>query len=355
MICINICALFARSFVLVKGARVPKPRNLKRPFPIKYPKSELLLMQINKVVASTRLYWKGCGPETGAIFLRQSRRGESRMKKEVKNVAVIGAGRMGHGIAETFIRTGKEVFLCDLSTPLLKEAVELVEQELTELSEWGAMPRGEIKPTMDRLHCTTLLEEAASNADVVIEAVPENLEIKKGVFHKLDAICPERTVLASNSSFFGPSEYASATNRPDRVLGAHYFYPPHLIPLVEVVRSESTSDASVEIACDLLKSSEKTPLVVKKEVRGFIANRLQYALQREAFYLVEQGICFRGGHRCRDKSKLRTAHALCGNRRESGNVRIRELRAPRSDLGTHISASLFDDKAVVSLLREAET
>ena len=94
---------------------------------------------------------------------------------------------------------------------------------------------------MDSLHCTTLLEEAASNADVVIEAVPENLEIKKGVFHKLDAICPERTVLASNSSFFGPSEYASATNRPDRVLGCPNCIPIPLtlIPLVEVVRSQT--------------------------------------------------------------------------------------------------------------------
>ncbi len=211
------------------------------------------------------------------------------MKKEIRNIALVGAGRMGHGIAETFIQTGKEVSVFDLSERVLQQAVESITYNLHELSEWGALPPGDIQLAIDRLHLTTRLEDVASNADVVIEAVPEDLELKRQVFNRLDGICPERTILASNSSTFGPSEYARATNRPDRVVGAHYFYPPHLIPLVEIVRSPSTSDSTVETIYDLLKSSGKTPIVVQKEVPGFIANRLQYALQREAFYLVEQG------------------------------------------------------------------
>ena len=197
---------------------------------------------------------------------------------------------MGHGIAETFAQTGKEVFLFDLSEPILKQAVESIDYNLRELSEWGVLLPTDIPPIIDRLHLTTCLEEAASDADVIIEAVPEDLELKKRVFNRLDGICPEQTIFASNASSFGPSEYAGATSRPDRVVGTHYFYPPHLMPLVEIVRSASTSAATVETMGDLLKSSQKTPVIVQKEVPGFIGNRLQSALQREAFYIVEQGI-----------------------------------------------------------------
>ena len=212
------------------------------------------------------------------------------MKKEIKNIALIGAGHMGHGIAETFAQAGKEVFLFDLSEPLLRQAVERIDYNLRELSDWGLLLPDDIQPVINRLHLTTRLEDAASDAEVTIEAVPEDLELKRQIFRRLDGICPERSILASNTSSFKPSEYAKATNRPDRVVGTHYFYPPHIMPLVEIVRGPSTSDATVETMYDLLKSSGKTPVIVQKEVPGFIGNRLQCALQREAFYIVEQGI-----------------------------------------------------------------
>ena len=212
------------------------------------------------------------------------------MKREIKNVAVVGAGRMGHGIAGGFVLGGKEVFLCDVSEGVLRQAVSMIGDELRELSEWGAVPPGDIQPILDRLHPLTRLEHAVSEADMVVEAVNENLELKKQVFNKLDAICPERTILASNTSTFRPSEYAQATNRPDKVVGTHYFFPSLLVPLVEIVRSPFSSDETVETAYECLKSSGKTPVVIQKEIVGFVGNRLQWALQREAFYLVEQGI-----------------------------------------------------------------
>lgn len=212
------------------------------------------------------------------------------MKKEIENIAVVGVGRMGHGIAGGFVLGGKEVFLCDVSKEALQQAVGMIEQELCELSEWGAVPPEDIQPMLDRLHPTTRLEDAASDADIVVEAVNENLELKKQVFNKLDAVCPERTILASNTSTYRPSEYAQATNRPDRVVGTHYFFPSHLVPLVEIVRSPLSSAETVETTYDCLKSSGKMPVVIQREIVGFVGNRLQWALQREAFYLVEQGV-----------------------------------------------------------------
>ena len=151
------------------------------------------------------------------------------------------------------------------------------------------MERGDINPVLALIKTSTVLEDAASHADLVVEAVFEDLELKRSIFGRLDSICHERVTLASNSSGFGPSEYASATKRPERFAGAHYLYPPHLLPLVKIVRGERTSDETVAVVYSLLKATGKNPVVVQHETPGFIVNRLQTALQREALYLVEQG------------------------------------------------------------------
>jgi 3-hydroxybutyryl-CoA dehydrogenase len=209
---------------------------------------------------------------------------------DVKRIAIVGSGFMGHGIGLEFAVAGYPVIFHDLDQDALRKAKHRVEADLREMSEWGLLESGQIEPTLSRIQTTTAVEEAACEADLVIEAVFEDLSLKQEVFRKLDAICPQRTILASNSSSLMPSMLAEGTNRPDRVLVAHYFYPPPLMPLVEIVRSESTSDEVVETVYEIMTAIGKRPIIVQKEALGFIVNRLQMALDREALSLVQRGI-----------------------------------------------------------------
>ena len=209
---------------------------------------------------------------------------------DIERIAVVGAGLMGHGIGQEFALAGYAVVFHDLTEEKLQQATQRIQRHLRELTDWGIVPAGEVPSTMDRIQTTTVLEEAAADADLVVEAVFEDLTLKQRIFRELDSICPECTILASNTSSLMPSMLASATERPDRVLVAHYFYPPYLLPLVEIVRSEFTSDETVDTIYELLKAVGKSPIVVQKEALGFIANRLQVALFREALHIVERGI-----------------------------------------------------------------
>jgi len=210
--------------------------------------------------------------------------------EEIRRIAVVGDGFLGHGIGQEFALAGYDVVLHDLAEAQLQKALHNIERNLEELASWGLAAHGQIPAALSRIRCTTALEEAAAEADLVVEAVFESLHLKQEVFGDLDRLCPERTILASNTSTLMPSMLASATRRPDRVLVAHYFYPPSLLPVVEVVPSEQTSPETVATVYGLLKRVGKSPIVVRKEALGFIANRLQFALQREALHIVEQGI-----------------------------------------------------------------
>jgi 3-hydroxybutyryl-CoA dehydrogenase len=154
----------------------------------------------------------------------------------------------------------------------------------------GQFDEKQVAATLPRIHASTDLTQVAAEADFVVEAVFEDLGVKQQIFHTLDGICPPRTILASTTSSLLPSMLAGATQRADRVLVTHYFNPPALVPLVEVVRGPSTSDATVEAVCSLLTDVGKRPALVQTELVGFIANRLQAALLREAFALVERGV-----------------------------------------------------------------
>lgn len=209
---------------------------------------------------------------------------------EIKRISVIGAGLMGHGIAQEFALAGYEVYLHDLSIDKLQSALKRVQENLEWLAQSGLVPRSKIEGVAERIKTTTIFNEALVDADIVIEAAFENLELKQQIFRDLDANCPDRTILASNTSTLVPSLLSSVTRRPDRVLVAHYYNPPYLLPLVEVVRGPKTSEDSVATLCALLKKIGKLPVIVQKEVPGFIGNRLQAALLREAISIVENGI-----------------------------------------------------------------
>lgn len=209
---------------------------------------------------------------------------------EIRLIAIVGAGLMGHGIALEFAVHGYDVRLHDRDETQLARARRGIGEGLARLEELGLAGAEAVATAPDRIEAGTDLDAAVADADLVIEAVTENLDVKQALFRELDARTPAHAILASNSSTFLPSQLAGATRRPDRVLVAHYFNPPHLVPLVELVRGSQTSDETMAAMGELYRGIGKSPAVVQKEALGFVGNRLQTALFREALAIVGAGI-----------------------------------------------------------------
>jgi 3-hydroxybutyryl-CoA dehydrogenase len=209
---------------------------------------------------------------------------------DIRRVAIVGAGRVGHSIAQQFAAAGYIVSLQDLSDEHLERALRKIRDDLGQLESAGHLGADGVNGALSRIRLETDVRAAVEDADIVLEAVFEDLALKQSVFRDLDALAPARAILASNTSTFVPSELGSVTGRADRVLVAHWFNPPQLLPLVELVRGHQTSDATIETMRDLLRGIGKRPAIVEKETPGFVANRLQFALLREALFIVEQGI-----------------------------------------------------------------
>lgn len=210
--------------------------------------------------------------------------------QEIRNVAVIGAGTMGSGIAQAFAHAGYTVWMQAPRDASLRKSFDLVRANLDSCLENGLLKEREAQEILSRIRGMTKIEEFAKEADFVIEAAPEKLDLKQQLFAELDKQCRKGVILASNTSGLSISEMASETNRASQVVGAHFWNPPHLIPLVEVVRGKKTSEETVNITVQLMKAIGKKPVLVNMEVPGFVGTRLHQALIREAFYIVEQGI-----------------------------------------------------------------
>jgi 3-hydroxybutyryl-CoA dehydrogenase len=213
-----------------------------------------------------------------------------RSSSHSENIAVIGAGMMGHGIAQIFASRGHQVSLLDASDEVLAKAVESIRANLVILAVSGIGSVDDVEPTMKRIRIANDLEDAASDAHFVIEAVYEQLHLKQRIFQELDGICPPDTILTTNTSVISITEIAARAKRRERIVGTHFWNPPYLIPLVEVVKGEETSPKALDLTVDLLKSVGKHPVRVKRDVPGFVGNRLQHALWREAISIVEQDI-----------------------------------------------------------------
>jgi 3-hydroxybutyryl-CoA dehydrogenase len=210
--------------------------------------------------------------------------------QEIKKIAVIGAGLMGHGIAQIFAANGYAVALMDLQQDLLSEAIQKVRSNLTLMARSGIGRAQDIEDVIKRIKTYSNLGQAAAGADFVIEAVSEKVELKQKIFSELDAICSPLTILATNTSVISITEIAEKANRRDRIVGAHFWNPPYLIPLVEVIRGRDTSNEVMDTTVELLTAAGKHPVRVDKDVPGFVGNRLQHALWREAISIVENGI-----------------------------------------------------------------
>ena len=196
---------------------------------------------------------------------------------------------MGHGIGELLALAGYEVILVDINEEVLKKAVDNIKWSLGKFVERRRIREEDAEAALSRVTINVNLEEAVSNADLVVEAVPENMDLKKSIFRKIDSATPEGAILASNTSSLSISEMAEETTRPEKVVGMHFFNPPVLMALVEVVKGEKTSDETVDAIVKLVKELGKTPVVVRKDVRGFIVNRILGAVMNEAFTVVEKG------------------------------------------------------------------
>lgn len=210
--------------------------------------------------------------------------------EEVRSVAVIGAGIMGHGIAQVFALGGYRVTLNDLNGIILSNAFERLKANLETFAENGLISRDEIPNTLSRIAPFTNLREAVRDADLVVEAVSEDIELKRKVFNQLDECCPARTILASNSSSLLISDFTSRTKRQDKVVLTHWFNPPHIVPTVEIIKGNRTSDETVDLVYALLKKVRKLPVKIAKEIPGYLVNRIQLAMAREVWHLWEQGI-----------------------------------------------------------------
>ncbi|MDA9208373.1 3-hydroxyacyl-CoA dehydrogenase NAD-binding domain-containing protein [Octadecabacter sp.] len=208
------------------------------------------------------------------------------MRKNIQT-AVIGAGLMGHGIALTLARAGQYVQITD---PMVDARATVAERISDSLKAMGEQPE-RIAKILKKIEISATIETAVENAEFVFEAAPEKLDLKRQIFAEIETHAPETCILASNTSVMPITEIMSELRVKGRAVGTHWWNPPHLIPLVEVVSTASTETDVIDQMMALLTDAGKTPVWVKKDVPGFIGNRLQHALWREAVSLVENGIC----------------------------------------------------------------
>ena len=196
---------------------------------------------------------------------------------------------MGHGIAQTFIMAGYPVRLYDIKEPILETAKAHIRKNLELFRNMGMLEQ-EIDPVLRLLTVTPDLKSAVGASDVIIEAATENLTLKQQLFEEVEALCPADAVIASNTSSLTLTEIGLRVQRKDRLVITHWFNPPHIVPVVEVVKGERTSDATVETTVALLERIRKLPVRLNVELPGFLVNRIQAAIAREAIDLYEKGV-----------------------------------------------------------------
>jgi len=197
---------------------------------------------------------------------------------------------MGAGIAGEFARAGCAVRLMDVKDKFIERGMELVDAAQEALVGARLLTAHKAKAARKRITATTSLGAACDGVQLLVEAVSEDLAVKKKMFRQFDALCPGRAVLASNTSGLSITKIASATKRPKLLAGMHFWNPPHLIPLVEVTKGKGTSDATARLLMKVARRIGKRPILVKHDVPGFVGNRLQFAVMREALHILSEGI-----------------------------------------------------------------
>ena len=210
---------------------------------------------------------------------------------DVKKIVVVGGGgQMGNGIGQVAAASGFDVTLVDTSDEALARGIGRIEKSLARLVTAGKLSADEAAATRGRIAVSTDLDAAAGQADHVVESIIEDIDAKRDLFRRLDEVCRDDVVLASNTSQFAISKIASATKRPDRVIGTHWFNPPPVMRLIEVIRGLETSDETLATVLELARRYGKETIVCKKDTQGFLTSRLIMALVLEAARVVDEGI-----------------------------------------------------------------
>ena len=209
--------------------------------------------------------------------------------EEIQRVAVIGTGLMGHGIAQAFAVKGYEVNLLSRSKDSLKKAVQEIEWSLNKFVEKGRISRDEAEAALSRIRTTTSYGRAARDVDLALESVSESMELKRRVFSKIDANAPSHAIIATNTSTLSVTELAKATGRPEKTAGMHWFIPPQLTRLIEVIKGDDTSSETLNAIMDVSRRLGKTPILCKKDASGFIVSRILVAVFNEAFWTYSRG------------------------------------------------------------------
>ncbi|MWV39348.1 3-hydroxyacyl-CoA dehydrogenase/enoyl-CoA hydratase family protein [Natrialba sp. INN-245] len=208
--------------------------------------------------------------------------------EDINTVAVLGAGNMGHGIAEVAAMAGYDVNMRDIKDEFVQNGYEQIEWSLSKLAEKDRLTQEEADAALDRVTPLVDMEEAVADADFVIEAVPEQMEIKKDVYEELESVAPDHAIFATNTSSLSVSELAEVTERPERFCGMHFFNPPVRMQLVEVISGAQTAEETLDLTEALAEEFGKTPVRVHKDSPGFIVNRILVPLMNEACWLVDQ-------------------------------------------------------------------
>lgn len=211
------------------------------------------------------------------------------MKSDIKKVAVLGTGTMGHGIAQLCSEAGLDVIMYGRSDASLERGFSRIKSSLKRLEDSKKISEKRSEDIFSRIKGVKTIDEASKGAELVIEALAEDIDLKQDVFEKLDGLCDPDVILASNTSGLAPTLLAKKTSHPERVVVAHFWNPPQLVPLVEIVPGEKTSKETMDRTCNWVEFIGKKAVRMEKECPGFIGNRLQLALLREALYIVEKG------------------------------------------------------------------
>lgn len=209
---------------------------------------------------------------------------------DIQRVACVGTGLIGQGWATLFSSQGLEVIMQDISQELLNESMKIIRLNLDFLEAYNLLPKGETENSMRRITTTTHIPDAVNHVDYVQESVPDNYDVKRRVFEEMDEDAPAHAILASSTSGLLMTEIQKVTTRPERCVLVHPMLPVHLIPAVEIVGGEQTDQNTVAWTQEFMTSLGKTPIVLNREVPGYIVNRLQAALLREAIDLVDKGV-----------------------------------------------------------------
>ena len=232
-----------------------------------------------------------CPAREETVLLRTSKERNSFMgSDDIKTVSVLGVGVMGHGIAQVFAMGGYDVMMLDVEESILKTARAHIRSNLELFEQFDLIDGKNIESVMERLTGTLDLKKAVENSDFIVESAPEDLELKQQLFQQTESFCREDAIIATNTSSLTLTDIGARVERKERLVITHWFNPPHIVPTVEVVKSERTGGDAMETAYDLLTRVGKVPVKINVELPGFIINRIQIAMVREIFDLYEKGV-----------------------------------------------------------------